>query len=458
MDKTEILIIEDNAAFLEECSHWLKRPEHVISSARNVEEGYLLMKKIRPNLVILDLRLPPSNDPEEGLRLLRESIKQDPLTKVIILTIEDKKEVALDAIKNGAEDFLIKPVDPDVLTIVVDRALKKQALETEVRRLRDQVNSSEQSHGIIGKTRVMRNLVDLVSKISTSNANVLIQGESGTGKEIIARAIHDMSHRKDQRLVTVNCAAITESIEESELFGHEQWAFTDAKKTHIGAFELADRGTIFLDEIESMPPKTQAKLLRVIEEKKIRRVGGRDPRDVDFRILSATNMDLKTLVAEGVFREDLYYRLNTITLKAPPLRERLADIEPLANRFLHTFCQEEDKKIFGFDDEVIRILEQHHWPGNVRELKNEIHWLVIQAEDNQMIYRDNISPEICGQEEKKTLEGQKRFQLKESLEKFEREILTRAIAHNGGNVTRAAADLGITRQNLYFKMNKYNIT
>ncbi|MFC1890420.1 sigma-54-dependent transcriptional regulator, partial [Thermodesulfobacteriota bacterium] len=355
-----ILIIEDDAAYAGSVKKWIEGEGYRTMAAADAVEGLERFRTARPGVVLLDLSLPPSNTVDEGLALLREILKLDPDGKVLILTGEGTTEAAIESMHLGAEDFFLKPLDPDVLLIVIERALYKKALEGEIRALRRKLFEGG-FNGIIGRSAPMRQLYDNLGQVAASQANVLIVGENGTGKELIAQIIHALSSRRDKRMIPLNCAALSEGVCESELFGHEKGAFTDADRRRLGAFELADRGSLFLDEVGDIPPRIQVKLLRAIEEKRFQRVGGNDVIDVDFRVICATNRDLGRMIGDGLFREDLYHRLSTVILRVPPLRERVEDIPLLANHFLDVYGRIENRNIVSINPEVLELFRNYHW-------------------------------------------------------------------------------------------------
>ncbi len=415
------------------------------------------MVEARPfDLILMDVRMATM----DGIEALGKIKNYNPSIPVLIMTAYSSVESAVRALKAGAYDYLTKPLDFDKLKISVERALEHTRLKTENLALKEKLGI-EASLNIIGKSRPMKELMDMVSMVAPSDATVLITGESGTGKELIARAIHRNSRRKDRPLVTVNCAALTETLLESELFGHEKGAFTGADRRREGRFMQANGGTIFLDEIGEMSLAMQAKLLRVIQEKEIQRVGSDSTLRVDVRIVAATNRDLKDDVAEGKFRQDLFYRLSVVVLNLPPLRERPEDIPLLAQHFLDKYAKRHRKMVKGFTPSAMDMLVKHEWPGNVRELENAVERAVILLQGEYVTERE-LPISIPRQDIEYTDSigsdsSQPEREEPQSLEEVERRTILRALKASRGNKSAAARRLGITRRTLYKKLEKYNI-
>jgi two-component system NtrC family response regulator len=399
--------------------------------------------------VTLDLGLPP--DPggvSEGMSALQEILVFAPYTKIIVITGNDSREHAVQAVGAGAYDFYSKPIDPDTLKLVIDRAYRLHDLEVENQRLRQADRSPLE--GVIATSPAMRKVCRTIEKIAPTDVTTLILGESGTGKEVIARALHRLSRRDNQTFVAINCAAIPENLLESELFGYEKGAFTGAARQTRGKIEYADGGTLFLDEIGDLPRSLQAKLLRFLQERMIERVGGREEIPVDVRVVCATNQDLKELIVQGQFREDLYYRISEVTVTLPPLRERLGDAVVIGRVLLDRFAQVYGKAIRGFTEDAIAAIERYAWPGNVRELENCIKRVVVMAEASRITAKD-LGLLISAEQEALSLN------LRQIREHTERETLARAVTIVNGNLSRAAELLGITRPTLYALLDKYEM-
>ncbi|MBR1871538.1 MAG: sigma-54-dependent Fis family transcriptional regulator [Kiritimatiellae bacterium] len=396
-------------------------------------------------VVLSDIRMPGAS----GMELLREVKRIRPQMVVILITAYGSVADAVAAVKDGADDFLVKPIDLDALEKRVEKAIAQILLEKEVHELRSQVNEKYGMENITGESPAMKNVFALVRQAAPTEATILIEGPSGTGKELVAHAIHNLSARAKGPFVAVECAALTGSLLESELFGHEKGAFTDAFQRRIGRFEAANHGTIFLDEISEISPATQVKLLRVLETRTFERVGGTETIKTDIRIVAACNKPLAKLVAEGKFREDLYYRLNVVDIRLPALRERTGDIPLIAMRYLREFSKANGSKVQGIAPEAMKILESYSWPGNVRELRNTIEKMVVLAR-NPELGVDDVPEQI-------------RYHLKElavdtgggTLEALEKRRIAQAIAQAGGNRTKAAERLGISRRTLYRKIEEY---
>lgn len=399
------------------------------------------------DLILMDVRMTGIS----GIEALKEIKAYNPAIPILIMTAYSDVETAVEAIKTGAYDYLTKPLDFEDLRLTMERALDHAALRDENRALRQTLSASFDAGGIIGQSPPMRRLMEMLATIAPSEATVMITGESGTGKELIARAIHANSSRRKGPYVAVNCAALTETLLESELFGHEKGAFTGAEKRREGRFLAADKGTIFLDEIGEMPLSMQVKLLRAIQEREIQRVGGDQTLRVDVRIVAATNRDLLAEVEAGRFRQDLYYRLNVVALALPPLRERGEDIPLLAMHFLRRFAEKNGKHIKGFTPEAMDRMLKHSWPGNVRELENAVERAVVLALGEYIGERE-LPPALSGgPDEPRTGGGFANL----TLEELERAAILDALEAAGGNKSEAARRLGITRKTMHSKLAKY---
>lgn len=437
----KILIVEDDPGLRVQLRWALS--DYDTSLAHDRHSGLALFQKERPHVVILDLGLPPhADDATEGLKFLSTALALQPRTKVIVASGNQERSAALEAIDLGAYDFCPKPVEAPVLNTIVQRALNLYQLEEENQSLKD-AQQIEPLAGLIAGSPEMFKICRMIERVASSSVGIMITGESGTGKDLVARAIHRLSPRKDQPFIAINCAAIPENLLESELFGHERGSFTGAVKQVIGKIECANHGTLFLDEIGDMAPALQAKLLRFLQDKTVVRVGGHKPIEVELRVIAATNQDLKALMAEGKFREDLFYRLNEIAIHMPPLRDRAGDAVLIAQYLLKKLGPALNRKVTGFTPETIALIEAHSWPGNIRELENRIKRAVVMAEGKQIAAVDmELSTE--------TLARDGGFStLREIREDSERKAVTRALVLTDNNVSQAAKSLGISRPTFY---------
>jgi DNA-binding NtrC family response regulator len=392
--------------------------------------------------MLVDIKMPGM----DGMELLQRVKATNSDVVVIIITAFATVDTAVKALKQGAFDYITKPIDPDYLDHVVEKAIMQRRLTLENERLRNAVNELSSNGEIIGDSPEMMRVMELVRTVAPTDTTVMIRGESGTGKELVARAIHAASPRKYFSMVTVNCGAMTETLLESELFGHERGAFTGAQYRRKGKVELADGGTLFLDEVGNIDMKTQMDLLRVIETKEFTRVGGTDVVHSDFRVICATNKDLERAVKEGTFREDLYYRLNVFTIALPPLRGRRGDIAKLAHFFLEKYSKQMNKKIQGFSPDAMMALKAHDWPGNVRELENAIERAMVVAQGS-LIEKEHLPLQNALSSPK---EGQR-------LEDMEQRHIAQVLRENSWNVSRSAAILDIDRVTLYHKIERYGL-
>lgn len=445
-----LLMVEDDPG-LQSQLRW-SFENYAIQIAGDRDSAIAALRRFEPPVVTLDLGLPP--DPanaSEGLATLETILQLAPQTKVIVVTGNDDRENALKAVALGAYDFYQKPIDPNVLGHIIDRAYRLYELEEENRRLQRQPGASPLA-GILATSPEMLKVCRMVEKVAPADVTTLLHGESGTGKEVLARAIHELSPRRNARMVAINCAAIPDTLLESELFGYEKGAFTGAVKQTRGKIEHADGGTLFLDEIGDLPMPLQAKLLRFLQQRVIERIGGREEIPVDVRVVCATHRNLTEMVAEGSFREDLYYRLSEITVEIPPLRERRGDVALLARRFLEQFNQSLGRNLRGISAEAIAALEAHAWPGNVRELENRVKRAVVMADGSQLTLEDfQLAPASQGDNRNLPLN------LRQVRESAESEAILRALQVAEGNISRTAELLGVTRPTLYALMNKYRL-
>jgi DNA-binding NtrC family response regulator len=438
--KPAIMIVDDEPS-MRETAHMLLKDKYQVFMAKNGKEAIDIAKKKNLDLVLLDVRMPEM----DGISVLEQIKGIDESIDVIMITAVLTVNTAVAAIKKGAYDYLTKPFDIAALEELIKKTLEKRKLARENLFLKTLVSEEHFFEKIIGKSKNMKEVFQLVRDAAKGNSTILIYGESGTGKELVARAIHSQSHRKNNLFVTVNCAAIPENLLESELFGYEKGAFTGAFERKLGKFEVADGGTLFLDEISSLPKFMQGKLLRALQEKEIERIGNPKPIKVDVRIIAATNRDLKEEVKKNKFREDLFYRLNVIPIVLPPLRERSEDIPLLINHFLEKFNKQLQKKVKGLTKAALKALEVYDWPGNIRELENLIERLVVLGK-SELIDVDALPPEISGKREGE--EDLSDLPLKEATLKFEADFIQRVIEKAGGNKTKAAKMLGIHRNTL----------
>ena len=447
--RTQILIVEDDAENRSMLFDALTDEGYKVALASGGRAGIDRVRAGGVDLVVTDVRMPDL----DGLDALQEIRTIEPTPHVIVMTAFGSIDTAIKAVKLGAYDYITKPFDVDVLTLTIDKALEERGLRKEVVRLRKEVTRPYRFDNIIGKSHPMQEVFGLVRRVASSTVNVLITGESGTGKELIARAIHYNSPRAKRPFVAVNCAAIPDTLLESELFGYKRGAFTDARTDRSGMFIEADGGTLFLDEIGDVSPSLQAKLLRVLQEREIRPLGAQRPEKIDVRVLSATNRDLEQRMREGAFREDLYYRLNVIQVSLPSLRERGEDILPLADHFLAEANRRSGKNVSGFRQSALKVLLAYPWPGNVRELENVVERAVALAEGSELTI-DDLPPQVRERRQLDvTLTGA--VQRNITLAQLEREYIESVLEAENGNKTRAAQRLGLDRKTLYRKLDEY---
>lgn len=449
--KFTILIADDEKNIREGLATSLELDGYNVISAENGEIALDLMKKNNIDLVITDLRMPRLT----GEELLSHIVSSWPTIPVIVFTGHGSIETAVEAMRKGAFDFLTKPVNLDRLTLLVQRALSNRQmlmhqkdLEAELDRLR----GKNDYFSMIGKSPQMKKVMDAIEQVAQTKASVLITGESGVGKELVANAIHSLSNRRTHPFIKTNCAALSESLLESELFGHEKGAYTGAISSRKGRFELADGGTIFLDEIGEINQSVQVKILRVLQEKSFERVGGEETINVDVRIISATNKNLNQEIKNGNFREDLFYRLNVVNIDVPPLRERREDILLLATSFMKEFVKENQKNIEGFDKEALLALYHYEWPGNIRELRNCVENCVVMSK-GPVISIDDLPPSIKKKRDYKELVLEPGL----TLEEVEKKYILSTLDKNKGNKSKSAIELGIGRKTLHRKLNEYGI-
>lgn len=452
---TKILVVDDDPGHLVSVKTIIRSWGYGVEIAEDGSVAVDMVKSTPMDLILMDVRMTQMG----GIEALRQIKVYNPTIPVIIMTAYSSVDSAVEAIKSGAYEYLIKPLDFEVLKLTIERASEHAGLKEENRALKEHLQSDYDIANIIGRSQPMKKLIEMMSMIAPSEATVMITGDSGTGKELIARSLHFNSPRKDKPLVVVNCAAITETLLESELFGHEKGSFTGADKRREGRFMQADSGTIFLDEIGETSSTMQAKLLRVLQEKEIQRVGGEETLKVDVRIVAATNRDLEKEVAEGNFREDLFYRLNVMPLNVPPLKERREDVPLLAQHFLTKFSDKNRKAIKGFVPLAMDMLVNYDWPGNVRELENAIERAVILA-TGEHITEAQLPLNITEQYEDLEIRPTGTTQILDgthSLEDIEKEAILAALNGSNGNKAEAARRLGVTRKTLHNKLKSYGL-
>jgi DNA-binding NtrC family response regulator len=446
-----ILIVEDDSAARNGLEQLVKSWGFVAESATDGEEALEKVTSFRPAIVISDLVMPRL----DGLGLLRALQTQGADVTTLLLTAQGTVETAVEAMKEGAYDYLTKPVDIQRLKILLDKIVERLETLREVKALRRQLREHGTFGSMIGNSPEMRKIYQVIEQAAPTGASVLITGESGTGKELVAQTIHQLSPRGPFPFVGINCAAIPETLLESEIFGHEKGAFTGAADRRQGCFELADRGTLFLDEIGEMTPATQVKLLRVLQERKFRRLGGRNEQSVDVRVLAATNIDPLEAVQKGKLREDLFYRLNVFAMRLPQLRERKEDLPLLIQAFINEFNIRNQKSIAGVDHQAMRLLEQHSWPGNVRELRNVIERATILA-SGPLIEPRHLPPSLSD-EPAPQYQPQVALAPGTTVEEAERRLIMMTLEHTRDNKTRAAEILGISLKTLHNKLNKLRL-
>ncbi len=448
MNNNKLLVVEDDLGLQSQIKWCFENYEVLLANDR--ESALEQVKKYHPAVVTLDLGLPPNeNDPSEGFTALEQILEIDAEIQVIVVTGQNDRDNAVKAIGLGAYDFYAKPFEPEIITLIVNRAFRLLELEDDNQRLQ-QDKIHEPFDGVIACSPQMQGVCKAVEKVAPSDATVLLLGESGTGKELCARALHTLGRNNAGNFVAINCAAIPETLLESELFGYEKGAFTGANKQTIGKIEYAEGGTLFLDEMGDLPFSLQAKLLRFLQERVIERVGGHTPISVNVRVVCATHQNLRARIDQGEFREDLFYRISEIPLEIPPLRDREGDVIVLARFFFDKFNHDHGRKLRGFTKNALSAMETYSWPGNVRELQNRIKRAVIMTDGKQLssvdLELDRIGAETMN------------FNLKDIREKVEHQAILRALSHVNGKVAPAAELLGVSRPTLYDLIKKLNIT
>ena len=450
-----ILIIDDEKSLLDLLTVVFKKEGYAVKSAQTAARGFEILAKEEADLVITDIKMPGA----DGMDILRYARENLPDLPVILITAYGSIAQAVEALKAGALDYVVKPFDVEELKIIVGRGLASRRLKQENILLKRDLKDRYSFEQMIGKSRPMQEIYILIEKVGSTDSTVLITGESGTGKEMAARAVHLQGARRDHPFVSINCAALPENLLESELFGHVRGSFTGAVSDKKGMFELAQRGTLFLDEVGEMSPWTQVKLLRALQERKVRRVGGADEIAVDVRIIAATNLDLKKRITEGKFREELFYRLNVISVDMPPLRKRVEDIPILIAHFLQKYCDKMGKRPKRFTPDVVALLESYSWPGNIRELENVIE-RIVAIEDRETVTVTCLPQEIVSPQ-KKRLETQELFapgfSLTNHLDEITKKYIQDALALTGGSLQKAAPLLGLSYRTIRYLIGKYDL-
>ncbi len=440
-DKISILIVDDEDSVRDSLLNWFIEDGYEVEAAENAKRALQLLEKRDFNIILADIKMPGM----DGLELQRRIKALNSETIVIIMTAFASVETAVQALKDGAYDYVTKPFDPDDLSHLIRNAGAQIRLRQENEALKTRVTTLDDVDDIIGKSEAIRKLLEQIESVAQSNSSVIITGESGTGKELVARAIHANSQRRYFPLVSVHCGALTESLLESELFGHEKGAFTGATFNRKGRFEMADGGTIFLDEIATVSPKMQIELLRVLETKSFHRVGGNKEITSDFRVICATNRDLETMVRNGTFREDLYYRLNVVNITIPPLRERTDDIPLLVNHFINKYCTSMSRDLITIEPAAMKQLEKFEFPGNVRELENMIERAIVIGNGKEIRLKDLPMGKEAADSTVESLEELEKKHIEQILTKYE------------WNVSRSARALHVDRVTLYNKIRKYGL-
>jgi len=452
MKDYNILIIDDEAVQRDILTGYLKKKGYKIFSASSGKEGIEIAKNNAVDIILSDYKMPDLN----GIEVLEQVKKINPEISFVIVTAYGTVENAVKAMRLGAFDYISKPIDLDELDLMIERIIEHKNLKSENQLLKTQLQDKYKISSIISQSSKMEEVINVAARVADSKATVLITGENGTGKEVLAKGIHFLSPRKGGPFIAVNVPALTETLLESELFGHEKGAFTGADKMRKGRFEIAHDGTLFLDEVGDIPQSIQVKLLRVLQEHKFERVGGTDQIEVDVRIIAATNKNLEQKIKDGTFREDLFYRLNVVSIKIPPLRERKEDVIPMIESFVEKFRKENNKEKLEISKEAVDILIRYNFPGNVRELENIIERAVVLTRD-KIITVDDLPMNIKGFKEEKSLAALGSGTLTEQVEAVEKQLIYDALKESGGNQTKAGKLLGLTERNLRYKLKKYNI-
>ena len=452
MNDYNLLIIDDEQSQRDLLSGYLKKKGFIVYTADSGSEGIKIINENSVDIIFSDYKMPEMT----GLEVLEKVLKINPEISFVIITAYGTVENAVKAMRIGAYDYISKPVDLDELDLLIERIVERKNLKSENQLLKDQLKEKHKLTSVISQSSAMEEVLSVASRAAESKATVLITGENGTGKEVVAKAIHYASPRKDKPIITVNIPALSENLVESELFGHEKGAFTSADKMKKGRFEIANGGTIFLDEIGDMTPNTQVKLLRTLQEHTIERVGGTESIEIDVRILAATNQDLEKKIEEGTFREDLFYRLNIVRIHVPALNKRREDILPLIEYFLQKFGKENGKENIEISKEATDKLLKYNYAGNVRELENIIERAVVLSRSN-VITESDLSMKVKGLINEGDLPRPGTGMLVDQVEALEKKLIFDALAEVKGNQTKAGKLLGLTERNLRYKLKKYNI-
>jgi two-component system NtrC family response regulator len=452
MKDYNILILDDEAAQRDILTGYLKKKGYKIFSASSGREGIEIIKNNPVDIILSDFKMPDLN----GIEVLEQVKKINPEISFVIVTAYGTVENAVKAMRLGAFDYISKPVDLDELDIMIERIIEHKNLKSENQLLKTQLQEKYKISSIVSQSPKMEEVINVAARVADSKATVLITGENGTGKEVLAKAIHFKSSRKEKPFVAVNVPALTETLLESELFGHEKGAFTGADKMRKGRFEIAHNGTLFLDEVGDIPQSIQVKLLRVLQEHQFERVGGTEKIEVDVRIIAATNRNLEQKIKDGTFREDLYYRLNVVSIKIPPLRERKEDILPMIENFIDKYSKENNKEKLEVSKEAIDVLMKYDYPGNVRELENIIERAVVLTRGNVIALND-LPINIRGFKDEKFIRTSEEGTLTEQVEALEKQLIFDALQQSEGNQTKAGKLLGLTERNLRYKLKKYGI-
>ena len=446
--KPLILIVDDEKSARDGLALALKK-DYLVFVAENSSTALEILEREPVDVLLTDVRMPGM----DGISLMKKALERNAHLICVVLTAYGDVETAVNAMKQGAVDFMAKPINLEQLELLLQRVLKTRRIELENEQLRARLNDQYGLENMIGRSAPMKEVFEIIRQVASSRATVLIQGESGTGKELVAKAIHQLSPRKKGPFVAVHCAALSQNLLESELFGHEKGAFTGAMERRIGRFEKADGGSLFLDEISEIDLAVQVKLLRALEERQVERVGGDTPVHFDTRLIAATNKDLQQEVEKGTFREDLFYRLNVVVIHLPPLRERQADIPLLLSHYLAFFNEENGKQIEGYTPEAVEMLSRYNWPGNIRELRNVVERMVVLAH-GKLLETSDLPANIREKSAEVTLD----LDADLTVDEMERQLIIHALEKTNGNRTKAAEKLGISRRTLHRKINEYGIS
>ena len=452
MDSMHILIVDDEASQREVLAGYLKKKRHTVQQASSVQEAIAQVRSSHFDVVLTDYKMPGKT----GYDLLQEVKSIDPESIVVLMTAFGTIEGAVDAMRAGAYDYLSKPIELDEIDLLIRRLQERQQLISENKSLRRQLAEKYTFTEIVSQSGAMQEVLSTASRVAETRAPVLIRGESGTGKELIARAVHFHSPRFGKPFIAVNCAALNDNLLESELFGHEKGAFTGAEKQRRGRFELADGGTIFLDEIGDISPATQVRLLRVLQEQKFERVGGSETIAVDVRVIAATNKNLETAITEGKFREDLFYRLNVVAVELPPLRKRREDVPLLLDYFLARFAKAHKRRKLSFSKEAWECATRYDYPGNVRELENIVQRAVIFSR-GELITMDDLPQIVRGVKTEQHATNETAQSLPDRVEQLEKDLIFEALRVNGDNQSKAAKILGLSERNLRYRLKKWGV-